>query len=344
MRPSSVQAVMIHVLLALLPAIGLHLFFFGWGIVIQITLAIAFALIFEAGALRLRDRPVKVFITDGSAVLAAVLFALSIPPMSPWWVALTGMFFAIVIAKQLYGGVGHNVFNPAMVGFAAVIIAFPEALTQWITPQNLSNNTLDFLTTLHVIVSGHLPASMSWDTLSEATPLDLIRSGLAEGKTLTEIRTDAMFGLAGSAGWEWIVLAYVVGGIYLLWKKVISGHVPYSILVTTFLLGAAGWIIDPDLFRSPLQQLMAGSLVMCAFFIATDPVSGPGTPKGKIIFGIGIVILTLSIRAWGGFPDGVAFAVLLMNMAVPLIDYYTRPPIFGHSTVPSPASRRSNTP
>lgn len=330
MKSLSVQSIMLQVLLALIPAIGVHVILFGWGILVQILLAMAFALIFEGLALWLRQRPIRVFLSDGSAILAATLFALSIPPLSPWWVAFTGMFFAIIVAKQLYGGIGHNVFNPAMVGFAVVIVAFPEVLTHWLSPGYLSNAVPNFQATWETIFMGQLPASHSWDTLSQATPLDAIRTGLANNQTLSEIQSNAMFGFMGSAGWEWVVLAYLIGGLYLLWRKVISWHVPMAILATTVVLSSAGWVIDPDLFRSPSQQLFAGSLVMCAFFIATDPVSGASTPNGKIIFGMGTVVLTLAIRAWGGFPDGVAFAILLMNMTVPLIDHFTKPKAFGY--------------
>lgn len=333
-RPArrNVSQVMGQVLIALLPAIAVHAWLFGWGIFIQLALAIGFALSFEAVMIQLRQRPVGMYLKDLSAVVAAVLFALSIPPLAPWWVAGVGMFFAIVIAKQLYGGIGHNLFNPAMVGFAAVIIAFPLALTQWVIPRTLAQTVPDWNTTWMTILQGPQALSERMDAISQATPLDQLRTGRLDGQTLSEIGIDPMFGLFGASGWEWLALAYLIGGLYLIGQRIITWHVPLAVLLGTIVITLPGWLMDPDLFRSPLQQLAAGSLVMCAFFIATDPVSGSSTPKGKIIFSLGVVVLTLVIRAWGGFPDGVAFAVLLMNMFVPLIDRYTVPRIFGHPT------------
>jgi len=335
--PRNVSSVMGHVLLALVPAIGLHHWLFGPGILIQILLAVGFALGLEALMLALRKRPILTSLGDCSAAVAGVLFALCIPPLAPWWVALVGMGFAIVVAKQLYGGLGFNLFNPAMVGFAAVIIAFPKALTEWIAPRSLTGTVPDWSTTLAAIFAGKVPTQPSWDALSQATPLDQLRTGLINNQTLGEIQSDPAFGLFGAAGWEWIALAYLLGGLYLMHKKIITWHVPVGVLGATIVFSLFGWLIDADLYRSPLQQLTAGSLVMCAFFIATDPVSGSSTPMGKIVFSIGIVAITLAIRAWGGYPDGVAFGVLLMNMLVPLIDRFTTPRIFGH-----PRSRRAS--
>lgn len=331
-RPArrGVPQVMGQVLVALLPAIAVHAWLFGWGIFIQLALATGFALGFEAVMLHLRKRPMGIYLTDMSAVVAAVLFALSIPPLAPWWVAGVGMLFAIVIAKQLYGGIGHNLFNPAMVGFAAVIIAFPLALTQWVTPRTLTQTVPDWHTTWVAIFNAPQALGTTMDAISQATPLDQLRTVRLNGQTLTEIGVDPAFGIFGASGWEWLALAYLLGGLYLIWLRIITWHVPLTILLGTVVLTLPGWLMDPDVFRSPLQQLAAGSLVMCAFFIATDPVSGSSTPTGKIIFSLGVVVLTLVIRAWGGFPDGVAFAVLLMNMFVPLIDRYTVPRIFGH--------------
>jgi len=339
-RPArvSVSQVMGQVLIALLPAIAVHAWLFGWGIFIQLALAIGFALSFEAIMLHLRNRPVGIYLRDMSAVVTAVLFALSIPPLAPWWVAGVGMVFSIVIAKQLYGGIGHNLFNPAMVGFAAVIIAFPLALTQWVSPRTLAQTVPDWNTTWMAIFNAPQASTATMDAISQATPLDQLRMGRLDGQTLAEIGVDPMFGLFGASGWEWLALAYLIGGLYLIGQRIITWHVPLTVLLATVVLTLPGWLMDPDLIRSPLQQLAAGSLVMCAFFIATDPVSGSSTPRGKIIFSVGVVALTLVIRAWGGFPDGVAFAVLLMNMFVPLIDRYTVPRIFGH-----PKNRRAET-
>lgn len=319
-----------QVLLALVPAILAHAWYFGVGIFFQIVMACGFALLFEWMMLRLRKRPVAVFLGDYSAVVTAVLFALCMPPLAPWWVAATGMLFAVVIAKQLYGGLGFNVFNPTMVGFAAVIIAFPIELSHWLTPRSLSPGLPSLYDTAHAILTGALPAAESWDAITSATPLDSLRTGVQEGLLIPEIRDAAMFGDFGGLGWEWIANWYLIGGLWLMHRRIISWHVPVAVLATVFIIGTPIWLIGPDTNPSPLQHVFSGALVIGAFFIATDPVSGPSTLKGKLLFGFGIALLTLAIRRFGAYPDGVAFAVLLMNLCVPLIDRYTVPRAYGH--------------
>ncbi|MBY6205054.1 RnfABCDGE type electron transport complex subunit D [Halomonas denitrificans] len=327
---TTVGAVMRQVLYALVPAVVAHVWFFGPGILFQITLAVAFALGFEAAMLRLRRVALRPFLTDCSAIVTAVLFALSVPPLAPWWVALTGMLFAIVIAKQLYGGLGHNLFNPAMVGLAAVIIAFPIDLSQWLAPRSLSAGLPGVWESAVAIFTGRLPDPMSWDAISQATPLDALKTGVAENRMVAEIRDAPIFGDFGGLGWEWIANFYALGGFWLLYRRVISWHVPVAVIGTTILVSTPMWLIGPDINPSPLQHVFSGALVFAAFFIATDPVSGCGTMRGRLLFGAGVALLTLAIRRFGGYPDGVAFAVLLMNMAAPMIDRLTRPRTFGH--------------
>ena len=326
----TVSETMRQVLYALLPAVAAHVWFFGYGILFQVALAVGFAVGFEAVMLRLRERPVKLFLGDYSAVVTGVLFALCMPPLAPWWIAAIGMLFAIVIAKHLYGGLGYNLFNPAMVGFAAVIIAFPLELSQWLAPRQLSPGLPGLLETARAIFTGHLPDTLNWDAITMATPLDQIRTGVQQGLSLSEIRTGPAFGDFGGRGWEWIANFYALGGIYLIWRRVISWHVPVAVLVATIAITTPFWLLGPDIHPAPPEHIFAGALVLAAFFIATDPVSGPATFRGKLVFGAGIAILTLAIRRWGGYPDGVAFAVLLMNMATPLIDRLTRPRTYGH--------------
>ena len=326
----TVAGVMRQVLYALIPAVIAHAWFFGWGIFFQIGLAVLFALSLEAMMLRLRCQPLKPFINDYSAVVTAVLFALCMPPLAPWWIILTGMLFAIVIAKHLYGGLGFNLFNPAMVGFAAVIIAFPIDLSQWLAPRSLSPGLPGFLQTAQAIFTGSLPVALSWDVISQATPLDALRTGVAENRMVAEIRAGEIFGDFGGRGWEWIANFYLLGGLWLIWRRIISWHVPVAVLATTLLISTPMWLLGPDINPSPLQHIFSGALVIAAFFIATDPVSGCATLRGKLIFGAGVAILTLAIRRFGGYPDGVAFAVLLMNMVAPLIDRLTTPRAYGH--------------
>jgi len=326
---TTVSRVMLQVLIALIPAIAAHVWFFGAGILFQIALATGFAVFFEALMLRARNKPLRPFLGDLSAVLTAVLFALCIPPLAPWWISMTGMLFAIVVAKHLYGGLGHNLFNPAMAGYVVVLISFPQAMTAWLPPASIAPHALGVADTLSVILGGQLPSGLSWDAITGATALDAIKTSVASGQMISEARQSEIFGDFGGLGWEWIANWYAVGGVWLLWRRIISWHVPFTMIGTVLLLGLIAWLGDPGSNPSPLQHVFSGALIIGAFFIATDPVSGCTSNRGRLIFGAGVGIITLVIRRWGGYPDGVAFAVLLMNMAAPLIDRYTRPKVFG---------------
>ncbi|MEO7148695.1 MAG: RnfABCDGE type electron transport complex subunit D [Rhodanobacteraceae bacterium] len=327
---TTVRRVMGDVLIALIPGVIAQVWYFGFGVLVQIALAIVFAIIFEAAMLRARGCPQMPFIADLSAPVTAVLFALCIPAWTLWWIACVAMFAAIVFAKQLYGGLGRNIFNPAMAGYVVVLIAFPLALARWPAPAPLAAHTLDFGDTLHAIFSGHLPMNMSWDTLAQATPLDTVKIEAARGYTLAEIRNNPVFGDFGGKGWEWIANWYALGGLYLLWRRVIHWQVPVALLGATILLTVPAWIVDPDVNPLPLQHVFSGGLMLAAFFIATDPVTGATTPRGRLVFGAGVAALTLAIRRWGAYPDGVAFAVLLMNACVPLLDRITKPRVYGY--------------
>lgn len=326
---TSVASVMQQVLLALLPGIAAHCWYFGPGILLQVTLAIGFALGFEATALKLRQRPVAATLQDYSAVVTAVLFALCLPPLAPWWVAAVGMFFAIVMAKHLFGGLGHNVFNPAMVGYVVALVCFPQAMTQWLPPASPGSWAMGLWDSITTIATGQLPAAMQWDAVSQATPLDTLRTGVNSGLTVDEIRGAPIFGDFGGRGWEWIANWYALGGLWLIWRRIISWQVPVSMIGSVLLLGMLAYLVDSGSNPIPLQHVFSGALVLGAFFIATDPVSGCTSNLGRLLFGAGVGILTLVIRRWGGYPDGVAFAVLLMNMAAPLIDRYTVPRYYG---------------
>lgn len=327
----SVQQIMGLVLLALVPGAAAHVWFFGPGLIFQMLLATGFALAFEAAMLKLREQPLKPFLGDLSAPLTAVLFALCIPPLAPWWIAAIGMLAAIVFAKQLYGGLGFNLFNPAMVGYVVVLLSFPREMSQWLPPAGVGAAVPGLYDSLVAILTGRLPAPWDWDTLAQATPLDTIRALAVSGETLSEIRTDPMFGDFGGRGWEWIANFYALGGLFLLAMRVIDWRVPAATLGSVILLTVPFWAFDPDVHPFPLQHVFSGALVLGAFFIATDPVSGCTTPRGKLIFGAGVGVLTLVIRRWGAYPDGVAFAVLLMNCVAPWIDLHTRPRIYGEA-------------
>lgn len=331
-RPSSVQQIMFNVSLALVPAIAVYAWLFGVAILINILLAILLALGFEALILKLRARPLTP-LGDGSAILTAVLLALSLPPLAPWWLVAIGVFFAIVVAKHLYGGLGFNPFNPAMIGFAVLLISFPLEMTQWPASLALIQQPLDLMASLNLIFTGSLPAGMSIDAISGATPLDTMKTRLGLGESVDQIRSQHLiFGNLGGADWQWINLAILGGGLWLVWRRIISWHIPVALLGSLMVMALIFNLIDPQQHATPMFHLFSGAAILGAFFIATDPITAATSNRGKLWFGAGIGILTYLIRSWGGYPDAIAFAVLLMNMAAPTIDYYTAPRAFGEKT------------
>ncbi|HWU83461.1 MAG TPA: electron transport complex subunit RsxD [Methylophilaceae bacterium] len=327
---TSVSIIMLKVLLALIPGIVAYVWIYGTGILVTLTIASLTALASEAVVLKLRQRPVLPFLLDGSALVTAWLLALALPPLAPWWLIVVGTLFAIVVAKQLYGGLGYNPFNPAMVGYAVLLISFPLLMTQWPAPAVLDQAHLGFMDQLAYIFGRHLPAGVALDAISSATPLDYLKTQLMLQHPVADITQSSIFGFMGAKGGELVTAAYLLGGLYLWQQRVISWHIPVAFLGTLALMAGVFQWVDATHFASPQFHLFSGATMLCAFFIATDPVSGPTTPRGKLIFAAGIAVITLLIRVYGGYPDGVAFAVLLMNLCVPLIDMYTQPRVFGH--------------
>ncbi|MGQ9832021.1 MAG: electron transport complex subunit RsxD [Thermochromatium sp.] len=331
-RINRVDQVMREVLLALIPGLLVMTWFFGWGTLITSVLATVFALAAEAAVMLLRGRPPSSALRDLSAVVTAVLFALSVPPTLPWWLILLGMLFAIVLVKQLYGGLGYNPFNPAMAAYVFLLVSYPVAMTSWLTPAGLAEHPLSFMESLHLILNGALPTGLEWDAVSSATPLNEMRSKLNLGLTLDQIGQSPTWGWLGGRGWEWVGIAFLCGGLYLLWRRTITWHIPVSMLLGLTTAAALFWAMDPQTHPTPLFHLFSGATMLGAFFIATDPVTACTTKKGQIVFGAGIGLIVYVIRSWGGYPDAVAFAVLLMNIAAPTIDYYTQPRVFGHGS------------
>jgi electron transport complex protein RnfD len=325
---TSVTVVMAWVLVALLPATAVYVWLFGPGIVLTLSLATATALAAEAAMLKARGYPVKPFIGDLSAVVTAWLLALSLPSLAPWWLIVTGTVFAIVVAKHLYGGLGQNIFNPAMVGYAVLIVSFPVQMTQWAGPLELTATPLTLAQSAAVIFGGEVSKTVL-DAVTMATPLDSLRTGLLQQHTVDEIMRQPIFGRFGGTGFEWLAAAFVLGGVLLWALRIISWQVPLAFLTAVWLTAGFLHFFDAGRFGPPWFHLFAPSIMLGAFFIATDPVSGATTPRGKLIFGLGAGFLTIVIRTWGGFPDGVAFAILLMNLCVPLIDQYTQPRVYG---------------
>lgn len=315
------QKVMQQVLLATLPGVLVLTWLYGIGTLINLVWAGAVALGAEAVVLSLRKRPVRFFLSDGSALVTAVLLALALPPYSPWWLTCIACAFAIVFAKQLYGGLGQNPFNPAMVGYVVALISFPQEMTAWPTPHSVG--MLEGIR--HILGITALP-----DGWSQATALDVLKTN--KSLTVEELWQSPAFGLIGGRGAETVNLAFLAGGLFLLHKRLFGWHAPVGMLAALFVMSLLFWNgSGSDSNGSPLFHLFSGATMLGAFFIVTDPVSGATSNRGRLVFGAGVGILVYVIRTWGGYPDGVAFAVLLMNLAAPTIDYYTRPRTYGHS-------------
>jgi electron transport complex protein RnfD len=329
-RPNSVQKAMLWVILALIPgALGM-IWFFGWGILINMGLAIVTAIACEALTMKLRGRPITPGVTDLSAVLTAMLFAIAVPPLLPWWLTVVGVAFAILLVKQMYGGLGYNMFNPAMAAYVLLLISYPVQMTSWLPPMMLNENPMSFVQTLGVIFGGALPNGLTWDAVTMATPLDTMRTGLSLNQTVTEIGQSPVLGYFGGKGWEIVAGLYLLGGLFMLYKKAISWHIPVATLGSIAIMALIFNILDGDAYPLASFHVFSGASMLGAFFIATDPVSAPGTRKGQLYFGAGIGILIYVIRTWGGYPDAIAFSVLLMNTAAPALEFFTRPRTFGH--------------
>lgn len=323
-KPASVQVVMGQVLLALLPGIAVYAWVIGAIVLVNLLIATVVALLAEAIVLRLRRRPVMPAVSDLSAVVTAWLIVLCFPPIVPWWVTAIGVLVAIVAVKHLYGGLGQNPFNPAMVAYCCMIVAYPSLMSQWPTAGGL-----DFSAQLNLVLGG----ARNLDAITGATALDAMRTGLRVGEAgVSEIlsQNTQAFGLFGGRGWEWIALGYLLGGLFLIARGIITWHMPVAFIVTLAAISGVFWVVSPEQFASPLFHLSVGGAMLAAFFIITDPVSGATTPAGKLLFAAGIAIIAYLIRNFGAFPEGIAFAVLLMNMCVPLIDLKTQPAVFGH--------------
>ena len=321
--PNSVTRMMLNVIYALIPGIIAYVLFFGWGVVLNIIVAVITAIITEIFMLQLRKRPIKPFIMDGSAVVTGILLALALPSLAPWWLTFIGVAFAITVGKHLYGGLGYNPFNPAMIGYALLLVSFPLEMTVWLQP----DSNITFSQNLNYLLYANLN---SIDSMTMATTLDTVKTQSGLGQSITAIQSNFpnMFGLVAGKGWEWINLMFLLGGLWLLYRRVISWQIPIAFLASMAIMAL---IFSSSTDTTPLYHLFGGATMLCAFFIATDPVTASTTPKGRLIYAAGIGILAYVIRSWGGYPDGIAFGVLLMNMAAPTIDYYTRPKAFGES-------------
>ena len=326
---NNTAVVMQWVLLATLPGVAMLLLHFGWGVVSNIVIASIFALGFEAIAIKMRQKPVMFFLRDCSALVTAVLLAIALPPYSAWWIIAVGMFFAIIVAKHLYGGMGYNPFNPAMVGYVVLLISFPVEMTRWAAPNGLlDGNTPNLLEAFTITL--RLMDYPAIDGFSAATPLDLIRQNNA--LMVEDLKNSSpLFGNWGGTGWEAANAGFLLGGLFLLYRRIYTWHAPVSMLASLALFSALFYDGgSSNSIGSPLFNLFSGATMLGAWFIVTDPVSSAVSNKGRIIYGALIGMLVFIIRKWGNYPDAVAFAVLLLNFAAPLIDHYTQPKTYGH--------------
>ncbi len=324
--PLSTARVMQTVLLACIPGVAALTWFFGYGTLVNIAWACLVGLASEAIALKLRRRPTGMYLKDYSALVTATLLAIAMPAYAPWWLILVGVSFSIIIAKHLYGGLGYNPFNPAMVGYVVLLISFPVEMTSWAAPRGV--NAIEVPGLLDAVKLCFVPGSV--DAVTMATPLDLLK----QNKTLA---VDALwqqnpqFGRWAGVGWEWASLGFLAGGLWMLYRRIYTWHAPVAMLASLTLMAAL--FDDGGTARStgsPLFHLLSGGTMFGAFFIITDPVSSAVSNLGRLVFGALIGVLVFLIRSFGNYPDAVAFAVLIMNFAAPFIDYYTQPRTYGH--------------
>ena len=307
----STQKIMYRVVYAMLPALVWSVFVFGlaalWVTLVAVVSCLAFEYLIQKYLMK-----IKPSVTDGSALITGILIAFNVPSNIPWWIIVIGSIASIGIGKLSFGGLGSNIFNPALVGRVFMLISFPVQMTSW--PVNSRSGI---------------------DGITSATPLNIIKEGISNGTPISEISgnlpstLDMLFGNIGGSLGEISALLLIIGGLYMLWKKVITWHIPVSIVGTVALISTIFWFINPEMYINPVYHILAGGLMLGAIFMATDMVSSPMTPKGQLIYGIGIGIITISIRMFGAYPEGISFAILIMNAVTPLINTYVKPKRFG---------------
>jgi electron transport complex protein RnfD len=308
--PDSIPRVMYSVVIALVPAVLISIFFFGKAALMVYLIAVLSCLAAEAVCQKIMGRPIT--IADGSILVTGVLLAMNLPPTSPWWLVLVGSVVAVVLGKQIYGGLGYNPFNPVLVARVVLLISFPVQMTTWTRP---------------------IPLFSGADFLTIATPLGEIKTELMLKGAIDLTRynyLDFTTGFMGGSLGEMSVIALLLGAAFLFYRKYITWHIPVSYIGTVFVITGIFWLIDPTIYANPIFHVLCGGLILGAFFMATDMVTSPVYPLGMIIFGIGCGLITVVIRLFGGYPEGVAFSILLMNAATPIIDRYTEPKKFGY--------------
>lgn len=305
------KSLMRDVVIALLPTVAVSIYCFGLS-ALKLALVGVLACVAIEYVIAKFVLKTKVTICDYSAVITGLLLALNVPINTPWWVLVIGSIVAIGVAKMTFGGLGQNLFNPALVGRVFLLISFPVIMTDW-----------------------SVPAETFFDGVSGATPLGIVKEGLAQGLSLSEIYeannfsyTQMLFTRIGSAG-EISAIALLIGFVYLLVRRVIRPHITLSIWATVFVFSGILWLCNPEQFTDPIFNLLTGGMLLGSIFMATDYVTSPMEPKGMVIFGVGIGIITILIREFGAYPEGISFAILIMNATVPLINMFCKPKRFG---------------
>jgi len=306
----SIERIMWTVVLSLAPASLAGLYFFGWGAFYVLIVSVCSTMAAEAIYQKLSGE--RISVTDGSAAVTGLLLGLTLPPGSPGWLCVVGGFFAIIICKQLYGGLGFNPFNPALMARVFLLIAFPLQMTTWPVPRSFFSGI---------------------DAKTGATPLGDLQVARLTGKGIGKAAElnilDAFIGNIGGSIGEVSAIALLIGAAYLIYKQYITWHIPVSMIGTVMIFSGIFWMIDPSKYVNPVFHLFTGGLILGAFFMATDMVTCPVTLKGQLLFGFGCGLITVIIRIWGGYPEGVSFAIVLMNIVSPMIDRYIRPVRYG---------------
>ena len=311
----SVKKIMQGVIIALIPAMLMAFYFFGLPAIIITLTSVVSCVLFE---FLIQKYIIKgeITITNGSAVITGILLAFNVPSNLPIWEMIIGAFVAIGIAKMSFGGLGKNPFNPALVGRVFLLISFPVDMTSWPVPGRFST---------------------SLDAVTGATPLGIIKEGLAKGNHVSDLMSnipsyfDMLIGNCGGSLGEISAIAIIIGGIYMLCKKIITWHIPVAFIGSVFVFSGILWLINPELYIDPVYQLLSGGLMLGAVFMATDMVTSPMTYKGMLIFGLGCGVITVLIRVFGAYPEGVSFSILIMNAFVPMINKAFKPKLFGET-------------
>ena len=335
---NSAGRIMLTVMAALLPSTLYGFWLYGWPAIFLWLVTIGAALLGEAFTLRLRDRPAAPVLGDGSAALTGWLLAVSLPPWAPWWIGVFGGLFATSLGKQAFGGLGQNLFNPAMVARVALLISFPVQMTAWVAPAPLFSAAAPGPIDGLLILLRGIP--QAYDAVTSATTLGFAKTEMTRGIDLLASLPHApalsfLGSRPGSLGETaaWLIL---LGGVAMMALRIITWHIPLAMLAGIALPAALLHAVDPARFLDAGAHVLSGGAMLGAFFIATDYVTSPNAPRGQLIFGFGGGLLTYVIRTWAGYPEGVAFAVLLMNAMTPLIDTYCKPRIYGRDRKGAP--------